>query len=86
MTTRTRLTRAESKARTRSALVDAGRRVFLERGYHGATLEAVAAGQGQRLTRPNASPVGVPDPINGCTPGRAPVVHPPPPTAYEDAR
>ncbi|HJU96458.1 MAG TPA: TetR/AcrR family transcriptional regulator [Jiangellaceae bacterium] len=46
MPTRTRLTRAESKARTRSALVDAGRRVFLERGYHGATLEAVADAAG----------------------------------------
>jgi AcrR family transcriptional regulator len=44
--TRTRLTRAESKARTRSALVDAGRRVFLDRGYHGATLEAVADAAG----------------------------------------
>jgi len=46
MATKTRLTRTESKARTRSALVDAGRRVFLERGYHGATLEAVADAAG----------------------------------------
>ncbi len=40
------MTRAESKARTRDGLVDAARRVFLERGYHGATLEAVAAEAG----------------------------------------
>ncbi|MGH9249180.1 MAG: TetR/AcrR family transcriptional regulator [Acidimicrobiales bacterium] len=46
MSTRTRLTRAESKARTRSELVEAGRRVFLERGYHGASLEAVADAAG----------------------------------------
>jgi len=46
MAAKTRLTRTESKARTRSALVDAGRRVFLERGYHGATLEAVADAAG----------------------------------------
>jgi len=39
---RTRLTRGESKARTRAELVEAGRRVFLARGYHRATLEAVA--------------------------------------------
>src|SRR4051794_41907842 len=35
-------TRAESKAATREELLDAARRVFLERGYHGASLELVA--------------------------------------------
>ena len=35
-------TRAESKAATREDLLDAARRVFLERGYHGASLELVA--------------------------------------------
>ena len=38
----TRLSRAESKAATRSELVDAARRVFVERGYHGASLDLVA--------------------------------------------
>jgi len=42
----TRLTRAESKARTRDELVAAARTVFLDRGYHGASLEAVAAAAG----------------------------------------
>jgi AcrR family transcriptional regulator len=37
-----RLTRAESAARTRSRLVAAAQRVFFERGFHGASLEAVA--------------------------------------------
>src|SRR3954469_2976378 len=37
-----RMTRAESKAATREELLDAARRVFLERGYHGASLELVA--------------------------------------------
>jgi AcrR family transcriptional regulator len=37
-----RLSREESKARTRDELVHAARRVFLERGYHGATLADVA--------------------------------------------
>lgn len=46
MATRTRRTRAESKARTRAELVDAARRVFLKRGYHGASLEAVADAAG----------------------------------------
>jgi AcrR family transcriptional regulator len=36
------LTRAESKAATRAGLLDAARRVFLERGFHGASLELVA--------------------------------------------
>lgn len=37
-----RLTRAESAAQTRRRLLDAARAVFLERGFHGASLEAVA--------------------------------------------
>ena len=37
-----RLTRAQSAARTRSLLLAAAERVFFERGFHGASLEAVA--------------------------------------------
>jgi AcrR family transcriptional regulator len=37
-----RLTRAESRDRTRTLLVQAARRVFLRHGYHAATLDAVA--------------------------------------------
>jgi AcrR family transcriptional regulator len=37
-----RLTRAESAARTRARLLAAAQRVFFERGFHGASLEAVA--------------------------------------------
>jgi AcrR family transcriptional regulator len=37
-----RLTRAESRDRTRTLLVHAARRVFLRHGYHAATLDAVA--------------------------------------------
>jgi AcrR family transcriptional regulator len=37
-----RMTRAESKAATRTELLDAARRVFVERGYHGASLDLVA--------------------------------------------
>jgi AcrR family transcriptional regulator len=37
-----RLTRAESAARTRSRLLAAAQRVFFERGFQGASLEAVA--------------------------------------------
>jgi AcrR family transcriptional regulator len=43
---KTRLTRAESKARTRGELVEAARKVFLERGYHAATVDAVAEAAG----------------------------------------
>ena len=46
MRIRTRPTRAELKARTREELIKAGKRVFLARGYHGATLEAVAYAAG----------------------------------------
>ena len=41
-----RLTRAEKQARTRAALVDAAGRVFLERGFLGASVEAIAAEAG----------------------------------------
>jgi AcrR family transcriptional regulator len=40
------MTRAESKAATRTELLDAARRVFVERGYHGASLELVAGEAG----------------------------------------
>ena len=36
------MSRAESKAATRTELLDAARRVFVERGYHGASLDLVA--------------------------------------------
>ena len=38
----TRMSRAESKQATRADLLDAARRVFVERGYHGASLDLVA--------------------------------------------
>jgi AcrR family transcriptional regulator len=38
----TRMSRIDSKARTRDGLVAAARRVFLERGFHAATLEEIA--------------------------------------------
>jgi AcrR family transcriptional regulator len=41
-----RLTRAESKARTRDALLDVGHAVFLRDGFHGASLNRVAAEAG----------------------------------------
>jgi AcrR family transcriptional regulator len=37
-----RATRAESKARTKEELTAAARRVFLEQGYHAASLDAIA--------------------------------------------
>ena len=37
-----RLTREQSAARTRERLLEAAQRVFFERGFHGASLEAVA--------------------------------------------
>jgi AcrR family transcriptional regulator len=42
----TRLSRAEQVERNRELLVDAARRVFLARGYAGATLEAIAEAAG----------------------------------------
>ena len=38
----TRISRSERKARTREELLVAARRVFLRRGFHGATLEEIA--------------------------------------------
>jgi len=38
----TRVSRAESKARTKDDLTAAARRVFLEQGYHAASLDAIA--------------------------------------------
>src|SRR5215472_1286011 len=37
-----RLSRAEQGERNRALVLDAARRVFLDRGYHGATLEQIA--------------------------------------------
>lgn len=37
-----RLTRTDSKARTRSELIAAARRVFMKRGFHAASLEEIA--------------------------------------------
>ena len=41
-----RVSRAESRAATRSALLDAGERVFVERGFAGASVEAIAEAAG----------------------------------------
>src|SRR4051812_29687054 len=41
-----RLTRAEQRERTRDALLDAAGRVFVERGFSGASVEAIAAEAG----------------------------------------
>lgn len=41
-----RLTRAESQAATRTALLDAGARVFIERGFVGASVERIAEAAG----------------------------------------
>jgi TetR/AcrR family transcriptional regulator, transcriptional repressor of aconitase len=41
-----RLTRAERQAATRAALLDAGARVFIERGFAGASVEAIAEAAG----------------------------------------
>ncbi len=41
-----RLTRAQSKERTYDALLDAAHNTFLERGYQGATIDAIAAEAG----------------------------------------
>ena len=42
----TRLTRAERQARTRAALIEAAGRVFIERGFAGSSVEAIAAEAG----------------------------------------
>ena len=42
----TRVSRIESKARTRDDLIAAARRVFLERGFHPATLEEISEAAG----------------------------------------
>src|SRR4051812_22581139 len=42
----TRLTRAEQQARTRSTLLEAAERVIVERGYQGASVEAITAAAG----------------------------------------
>jgi AcrR family transcriptional regulator len=42
----TRLTREQSKAATREKLLDAARRVFAARGFHGASVEEIAAEAG----------------------------------------
>lgn len=41
-----RLTRAESQARTRAALLDAAERVFVERGFMGASVERITEAAG----------------------------------------
>jgi AcrR family transcriptional regulator len=41
-----RVSRAERKAQTRSALLSAGRELFVREGFHGATLDRVAAEAG----------------------------------------
>ncbi len=41
-----RLTRVERKQRTRADLVEAARRVFLRRGFHGASLDEIAEAAG----------------------------------------
>jgi AcrR family transcriptional regulator len=41
-----RVSRTQSKARTREELVSAARRVFLDRGFHAATLEEIADAAG----------------------------------------
>jgi AcrR family transcriptional regulator len=42
----TKLTRPEKQARTRAALLDAAARVFVERGFQGASVEVIAAEAG----------------------------------------
>ncbi|HEU0018684.1 MAG TPA: TetR family transcriptional regulator [Thermoleophilaceae bacterium] len=45
-TPRKRRTRAEQQAETRAALIEAGRRLFLERGFANTSVEAIAAEAG----------------------------------------
>ena len=44
--TKTRLSRAERREQTRRELLDAAARVFIERGFEGASIEAIAAEAG----------------------------------------
>jgi AcrR family transcriptional regulator len=44
-----RLRRDESKARTRARLIAAARKVFVERGFHGASIEAIAQEAGYTI-------------------------------------
>jgi AcrR family transcriptional regulator len=46
MATTPRLTRAEQQARTRAALLDAAARVFVERGFQGASVELITESAG----------------------------------------
>jgi AcrR family transcriptional regulator len=46
MATARRLTRAEQQARTRAALLDAAQTVFVQRGFLGASVEAIAEAAG----------------------------------------
>jgi AcrR family transcriptional regulator len=46
---RQRLSRAESKVRTRTRLLDAAARVFRKRGYRGATVEEIASEAGYTI-------------------------------------
>ena len=43
---RTRLTRAESRQRTRDQLIDSAAKVFAERGYHAASIDEIAEDAG----------------------------------------
>ena len=43
---RTRLTRAESRQRTRDQLIDSAVKVFAERGYHAASVDEIAEDAG----------------------------------------
>ena len=46
MTARLRMTRAERSEQTRAQLVEAARKVFLRRGFHGASLDEISAEAG----------------------------------------
>jgi AcrR family transcriptional regulator len=43
---RTRLTRAESRQRTRDQLIDSAAKVFAERGYHATSVDEIAVDAG----------------------------------------
>src|SRR3954468_10976032 len=46
MTARLRMTRGERSEQTRGELVEAARKVFLRRGFHGASLDEISAEAG----------------------------------------